>query len=225
MCEEPQDGARQLTRFGMPRARKNLARQAPKVSAVGFSPTSALPCVTLGSILPLGKAFSRKCFSSCFDSGSSGSSFLFLSSWIRAKSDVFDSHRLHQTSAMIASTPIPGSVAPPQAGTLLLFWHHDDDAERSSARLTGNRRIVIDLPISMNAISRPKLQTPAPTRSEFDYHCSLGAAFGVWGALGRWRRPIQASAPMCLATSSIGGLRSSVHHVPTKVTMPMRALA
>ena len=55
---------------------RTLRANAPKVSAVGMSPTSALPCVVSRSILPVGKAFSRKCFSSCFDSGSSGSGFL-----------------------------------------------------------------------------------------------------------------------------------------------------
>ena len=55
---------------------RTLRAKLPKVSAVGVSPTSALPCLNSGSILPVGKAFSRKCFSSCFDSGSSGSGFL-----------------------------------------------------------------------------------------------------------------------------------------------------
>ena len=45
------------------------------------------------------------------------------------------------------------------------------------------------------------------------------------GRLGRCRRPIQASAPMCLATSSTLGLRTPVHHLPTKVTMPTSACA
>lgn len=45
------------------------------------------------------------------------------------------------------------------------------------------------------------------------------------GRLGRWRRPIHARALMCRATSSTGGLRASVHHLPTKVTMPTSACA
>ena len=45
------------------------------------------------------------------------------------------------------------------------------------------------------------------------------------GRLGRWRRPIHASALMCFATSSTGGWRFSVHHLPTKVTMPISAFA
>jgi hypothetical protein len=55
---------------------RTLRAKEPKVSAVGMSPTSALPCVASCSILPFGKAASRKCFSSCFDSGGSGSGFL-----------------------------------------------------------------------------------------------------------------------------------------------------
>jgi len=55
---------------------KTLRAKLPKVSAVGMSPTSALPCVVSSSILPLGKTVSRNCFSSCFDSGGSGSGFL-----------------------------------------------------------------------------------------------------------------------------------------------------
>ena len=55
---------------------KTFRANVPKVWAVGMSPTSALPCVTSGSILPVGKAFSRKCFSSCFVSANSGSAFL-----------------------------------------------------------------------------------------------------------------------------------------------------
>ena len=55
---------------------KTLRASVPKVSAVGISPTSALPCLVWASILPLGKAVSRNCFSSCFDSGGSGSGFL-----------------------------------------------------------------------------------------------------------------------------------------------------
>src|SRR5262249_58789624 len=51
-----------------------------------------------------------------------------------------------------------------------------------------------------------------------------GRLFKV-GRFGRWRRPIQASAPMCLATSSTEGLRASVHHLPTKVTIPTSAWA
>ena len=45
------------------------------------------------------------------------------------------------------------------------------------------------------------------------------------GRLGKWRSPIHASAAMWLATSSTGGLRTSVHHCPTNVTMPIRAWA
>ena len=50
---------------------------------------------------------------------------------------------------------------------------------------------------------------------------------GVWnfGRVGKCRSPIHASPPMCLATSSTAGLRSSVHHLPTKVTMPTSACA
>jgi len=45
------------------------------------------------------------------------------------------------------------------------------------------------------------------------------------GRLGKCRRPIHASALMCLATSSTDGLRTSCHHLPTNVTMPTRAWA
>ena len=55
---------------------RTLRAKLPKVSAVGMSPTSALPCVVSASILPLGKTVSRKCFCSCFDSGGSRSGFL-----------------------------------------------------------------------------------------------------------------------------------------------------
>ena len=59
---------------------------------------------------------------------------------------------------------------------------------------------------------------------------SRGSAFFSFllpraGRFGRWRRPIQASAEMWFATSSTEGLRSSVHHWPTKVTIPMSACA
>ncbi len=55
----------------------------------------------------------------------------------------------------------------------------------------------------------------------------LGAAPGFTriGRLGKCRSPIQASAAMCVATSSTGGLRVSVHHWPTKVTIPISACA
>lgn len=55
---------------------RTLRANAPKVWAVGVSPTSALPCVVSASVLPFGKTVSRKCVSSCFDSGGSGSGFL-----------------------------------------------------------------------------------------------------------------------------------------------------
>jgi hypothetical protein len=45
------------------------------------------------------------------------------------------------------------------------------------------------------------------------------------GRFGRWRRPIHASAAMWLATFSTGSLRVSVHHWPTKVTIPTSACA
>jgi len=54
---------------------KTLRANRPKVSAVGTSPTSALPCIVSGPVLPLGKTFSRTCFSSSFVSGSSGLGF------------------------------------------------------------------------------------------------------------------------------------------------------
>jgi hypothetical protein len=45
------------------------------------------------------------------------------------------------------------------------------------------------------------------------------------GRLGKCRSPIHASAAMCVATSSTGGLRDSVHHCPTNVTIPISACA
>ena len=54
---------------------RTLRAKLPKVSAVGVSPTSALPCIVSGSILPVGKAFSRRCFLPSFVSGNSGSGF------------------------------------------------------------------------------------------------------------------------------------------------------
>jgi hypothetical protein len=54
---------------------KTLRANAPKFSAVGTSPTSALPCAVSRSILPLGKAVSRKCFSPSFVFPDSGSGF------------------------------------------------------------------------------------------------------------------------------------------------------
>lgn len=43
------------------------------------------------------------------------------------------------------------------------------------------------------------------------------------GRFGRCRRPIQASAARCVATSSTSGSRVSLHHWPTNVTMPISA--
>ena len=45
---------------------KTLRANTLKVSAVGTSPTSALPSVVAASILPVGKAVSRTCFSLSF---------------------------------------------------------------------------------------------------------------------------------------------------------------
>jgi hypothetical protein len=53
-----------------------LRASVPKVCAVGMSPTSALSCVVSSSILPVGKAVPRNCFSLSSDSGNSGSGFL-----------------------------------------------------------------------------------------------------------------------------------------------------
>ena len=55
---------------------KTLRAKLPKVSAVGVSPTSALPSVVSAPILPVGKTFSRTCFLLSFVSGNSGSGFL-----------------------------------------------------------------------------------------------------------------------------------------------------
>ena len=54
---------------------KTLRANVPKVSAVGTSPTSALPRDVLRSILPVGKGVSRKCFLLSFVSANSGSGF------------------------------------------------------------------------------------------------------------------------------------------------------
>ncbi len=54
---------------------KTLCASMPKVSAVGASPTSALPSAVPRAILPVGKAVSRKCFSLSFVSANSGSGF------------------------------------------------------------------------------------------------------------------------------------------------------
>jgi len=55
---------------------RTLRAKAPRVSAVGMSPTSALPRAISCSILPVGKAFSRTCFLLSFVSAGSGSGFL-----------------------------------------------------------------------------------------------------------------------------------------------------
>ena len=67
-CERHESACRELD--------KTLRANVPKVSAVGTSPTSALPCVVSRSSLPIRRALSRKCFSLSFDSGNSGSGFL-----------------------------------------------------------------------------------------------------------------------------------------------------
>jgi len=50
--------------------------------------------------------------------------------------------------------------------------------------------------------------------------------FNRVGCFGKWRNPIHARAPIWLATVSTGGaLWLSVHHCPTKATIPTRAWA
>ena len=146
-----------------------------------------------------------------------------------SKSDVFDSRRLHQTSAVIAAGSARGVPQHPLVQHDLAGPAHHcrlaaPPRRRTTSRLArpaNPRRVAVDLPISNDAISNSKHQLQLD-RNLISLQSGL-----CWsaGRLGRWRRPIQARALMYLATSSMGGLRSSVHQVPTKVTIPMRALA
>jgi hypothetical protein len=57
------------------RARTPATLVGKRVAAVGTSSASPLPCVVSRSILPLGKEFSRTCFSPFSDFANSGSAF------------------------------------------------------------------------------------------------------------------------------------------------------
>jgi hypothetical protein len=86
------------------------------------------------------------------------------------------------------------------------------------ANVDGCRRLELEV------TTTDGLPMPASSTRRRERSGAQGRDFRA-GRLGRWRRPIQARAPMCLATSSTGGLRAPVHHLPTKVTIPTRAWA
>ena len=136
---------------------------------------------------------------------------------------------------------VPTACGAPLDASVPVVWElHEAEREGDFGERFSWHRVRASMPTlsddafraAATRMSAEIASMPSPETSPIDsvrFPLSSARSHGLVpiraGRFGRRRSPIQASAAMWLATSSTAGLRMSVHHWPTYVTMPIRACA